>query len=129
LLEVLVAFTVLAISLGVLFQIFSTGMRASRSAEEYTRATLLAEGNWYFYMTSTVSADWVIASSDTVDIRHWPTFASATNDAGGGYDYDRAAPLAYVPGGGGAGPAPACEQRRGGCGPGRQSLPTRPSTV
>ena len=37
------AFTVLAISLGVLFQIFSTGMRASRSAEEYTRATLLAE--------------------------------------------------------------------------------------
>ena len=43
LLEVLVAFTVLAISLGVLFQIFSTGMRASRSAEEYTRATLLAE--------------------------------------------------------------------------------------
>ncbi len=43
LLEVLVAFTVLAISLGVLFEIFSTGMRASRSAEEYTRATLLAE--------------------------------------------------------------------------------------
>ncbi len=43
LLEVLVAFTVLAISLGVLFEIFSTGMRASRSAEEYTRATLHAE--------------------------------------------------------------------------------------
>ncbi len=42
-LEVLVAFTVLAISLGVLFEIFSTGMRASRSAEEFTRATLLAE--------------------------------------------------------------------------------------
>ncbi len=37
------AFTVLAISLGVLFEIFSTGMRASRSAEEFTRATLLAE--------------------------------------------------------------------------------------
>lgn len=37
------AFAVLAISLGVLFEIFSTGMRASRSAEEYTRATLLAE--------------------------------------------------------------------------------------
>ena len=43
LIEVLVAFIVLAISLGALFQIFSTGMRASRSAEEYTRATLLAE--------------------------------------------------------------------------------------
>jgi general secretion pathway protein I len=43
LIEVLVAFTVLAISLGVLFQIFSTGMGTSRSAEEYTRATLLAE--------------------------------------------------------------------------------------
>ncbi len=43
LLEVLVAFVVLAISLGVLFEIFSTGMRAQHSAEEYTRATLLAE--------------------------------------------------------------------------------------
>ncbi len=37
------AFIVLAISLGVLFQIFSTGMRASQSAEGYTRATLIAE--------------------------------------------------------------------------------------
>ncbi len=43
LLEVLVAFAVLAVSLGVLFQIFSTGTRASRAAEAYTHATLLAE--------------------------------------------------------------------------------------
>ncbi len=37
------AFAVLAVSLGVLFQIFSTGMRASRTAEAYAHATLLAE--------------------------------------------------------------------------------------
>ncbi len=43
LLEVLVAFAVLAVSLGVLFQIFSTGTRASRAAEAYVYATLLAE--------------------------------------------------------------------------------------
>ncbi len=43
LLEVLVAFAVLAVSLGALFQIFSTGTRASRTAEAYTYATLLAE--------------------------------------------------------------------------------------
>ncbi len=43
LIEVLVAFAVLAVSLGVVFQIFSTGTRASRAAEAYTHATLLAE--------------------------------------------------------------------------------------
>ncbi|ADE13631.1 general secretion pathway protein H [Nitrosococcus halophilus Nc 4] len=43
LLEVLVAFAILGISLGVLLQIFSTGMRTTTLSEEYTRATSLAE--------------------------------------------------------------------------------------
>lgn len=43
LLEVLVAFAVLAVSLGVAFEIFSTGMRNSRAADAYSRATLHAE--------------------------------------------------------------------------------------
>ncbi|CAH9015142.1 hypothetical protein NURINAE_00145 [Candidatus Nitrosacidococcus sp. I8] len=41
--EVLVAFAILSISLGVLLQIFSTGMNASQLSEEYTYATSLAE--------------------------------------------------------------------------------------
>jgi len=43
LLEVLVAFAILALALGVLFQIFALGMRNTVLAEEYSRATLLAE--------------------------------------------------------------------------------------
>jgi general secretion pathway protein I len=43
LLEVLVAFAILGISLGVLLRIFSTGMQATTLSEEYTHATSLAE--------------------------------------------------------------------------------------
>ena len=43
LLEVLVAFAILGISLGVLLQIFSTGMQATSLSEDYTYATSLAE--------------------------------------------------------------------------------------
>ncbi len=42
-LEVLVAFSILAVSLGVLFQLFGQGFRAARIAEEYTHATLLSQ--------------------------------------------------------------------------------------
>ena len=43
LIEVLVALAVLALALGVLFQIFSTGLNNSRVAEAYAKATLLAQ--------------------------------------------------------------------------------------
>lgn len=43
LIEVLVALAVLALTLGVLFQIFSTGLSNSRVAEAYAKATLLAQ--------------------------------------------------------------------------------------
>ena len=43
LLEVLVAFAILAVSLGVLMQIFSLGLRNVAVEEGYTRAVLLAE--------------------------------------------------------------------------------------
>ena len=43
LLEVLVAFAILGISLGVLLQAFATGLRNTALAEEYTLATLHAE--------------------------------------------------------------------------------------
>lgn len=43
LLEVLVAFAILSISLGVLLQVFATGLRNAGVADDYTRATLYAE--------------------------------------------------------------------------------------
>ena len=43
LLEVLVAFAILALSLGVLMQVFGTGLRAAVVAEEYTQAAMYAE--------------------------------------------------------------------------------------
>lgn len=43
LLEVLVAFTILATVLGVLFQIFSSGLNRARLSEEYSRAVVLAQ--------------------------------------------------------------------------------------
>ena len=43
LLEVLVAFTVLALSLGVLFQLFSTAVRGVLQSEHYSKALIIAE--------------------------------------------------------------------------------------
>ena len=43
LLEVLVAFAILAISLGTLFALFSTGLRNAGLTRDYSRAVLMAE--------------------------------------------------------------------------------------
>ena len=43
LIEVLVAFTIFASSLGVLFQIYSTGARSTVLSNEYTRAVIIAQ--------------------------------------------------------------------------------------
>jgi len=43
LLEILVAFSILAISLGILLKIFSSGINTAVIAEEYTVATQIAE--------------------------------------------------------------------------------------
>lgn len=43
LLEVIVAFAVVALALGAVFQIFSTGLRSAVVTENYNMATLLAE--------------------------------------------------------------------------------------
>ena len=43
LLEVLVAFSILSLSLGVLYQIFSKGTHATILGKEYARATIIAQ--------------------------------------------------------------------------------------
>ena len=42
LIEVLVAFTILALSLGALYQVFSQGLRAADTGDDYTRAVVHA---------------------------------------------------------------------------------------
>ena len=43
LLEVLVAFVIMAVALGAIMQIFSTGLAGTRAAEAYAQATQIAE--------------------------------------------------------------------------------------
>ncbi|MBL1140416.1 MAG: prepilin-type N-terminal cleavage/methylation domain-containing protein [Proteobacteria bacterium] len=43
LLEVLVAFSIFAMSLGIIFQIYSTGARSTIMGDEYTRAVIIAQ--------------------------------------------------------------------------------------
>lgn len=43
LLEILVAFLIVALTFGALFKVFSTGLRGTTAAEEYTVAVLLAK--------------------------------------------------------------------------------------
>lgn len=43
LIEVLVAFSIFALSLGVIFQIYSTGARSTVLSDEYTRAVIIAQ--------------------------------------------------------------------------------------
>ena len=43
LIEILVAFTIVALLLGALYQLFATGLRSSATAENYESAVLLAE--------------------------------------------------------------------------------------
>ncbi|WP_231362981.1 MULTISPECIES: prepilin-type N-terminal cleavage/methylation domain-containing protein [unclassified Thioalkalivibrio] len=44
LLEVLVAFVVMALTLGVLFQVFGSGLRTTTAGDEYAQASTLAQG-------------------------------------------------------------------------------------
>jgi general secretion pathway protein I len=49
LLEVVVAFAVAALLLGVIYQVFSSGLRAGAAADDYSRALLLAESGLEAY--------------------------------------------------------------------------------
>ncbi len=60
LIEVLVAFVILAVALGVLMQVFSTGLRNARVAENYTTATLYAES-----MLAAVGVEAPLAEGET----------------------------------------------------------------
>ncbi len=48
----------------------------------------LAEGDWYFYATSSATGDWALGRSDTIEVRHRPVFADYAAPAGQGVSFD-----------------------------------------
>lgn len=70
LLEVLVAFTILAMLLGALFQVFSGGLRAARSGDRYTRATVIAQSQLAALGVDGSLVEGV-TSGTTDDAYHW----------------------------------------------------------
>ena len=83
LLEVLVAFSILALSLGVLLQIFSTGLRGVSLSSDYTRAVLLAESK-----LAAAGREGPVASSGGEGVEdetyHWSVSVRPYGGAGGG---------------------------------------------
>jgi len=59
-------------------------------ADVQLNGVLLTEGTWFFYVTSSITCDWVLARSDSVAIRHHPVFNAYNSAFGAGacLDYD-----------------------------------------
>jgi general secretion pathway protein I len=92
LIEVLVALTILAISLAVIFSIFSVGLRGRRAAEDYEQATMLAESK-----LSSLGVDEPIREGETVgrfnDQFWWKTAVTPYHEEGRNEDKDTLKPL------------------------------------
>lgn len=81
LLEILIAFSILAISLGILLKIFSSGVTTARIADDYTNATQIANN-----LIAKTGVETPLKVTETLgienDIYHWKvsvnpkTFAS-----------------------------------------------------
>ena len=79
LLEVLVAFTILAMLLGALFQVFSAGLHAARSGDRYTRATVIAQSQFAALGVEQALQEG-ITSGTTDDEYHWRVTVHAYDD-------------------------------------------------
>jgi general secretion pathway protein I len=92
LIEVLVALTILAISLAVIFSIFSVGLRGRRAAEDYEQATMLAESK-----LSSLGVDEPIREGETVGRFNnqfwWKTVVTPYHEEGRNEDKDTLKPL------------------------------------
>lgn len=79
LLEVLVAFTILAMLLGALFQVFSAGLHAAHSGDRYTRATVIAQSQ-----LAALGVEYALLegvnSGTTNDEYHWRVTVSRYED-------------------------------------------------
>ena len=70
LLEVLVAFTILAMLLAALFQVFSAGLNAARAGDRFTRAAVIAQSRLAAVgMVEPLQEG--VSSGSTDDTYHW----------------------------------------------------------
>ncbi|MDX2315178.1 MAG: type II secretion system protein [Gammaproteobacteria bacterium] len=70
LLEVLVAFTILAMLLAALFQVFSAGLNAARAGDRFTRAAVIAQSRLAAIgMVEPLQEG--VSSGSTDDAYHW----------------------------------------------------------
>jgi general secretion pathway protein I len=79
LLEVLVAFTILTMLLGALFQVFSAGLHAARSGDRYSRATVIAQSQLAALGVEHALQEGIV-SGTTDDDYHWRVAVSAYED-------------------------------------------------
>ncbi len=92
LLEVLVAFSVLAVTLGVLLQIFSSGLRRAQLAEEYSYAVLVAQSELSKVRTEGLPG--IGTHVNTIDRRYRSRLQVALYEGPDGEELAAAAPLA-----------------------------------
>ena len=78
LLEVLVAFAILALSLGVLMQIFSSGARGAFLSEQYSTALGIAESR--LAEAGRIDADKLEDSGKVGDVYQWKVTAKAIEE-------------------------------------------------
>ena len=78
LLEVLVAFSIFAVSLGILFQIYSKGAHSARLSDEYATAIVIAQSKLDAIGIETIPDIGVYEDSD--ERFRWITRVSSDND-------------------------------------------------
>lgn len=77
LLEIMVAFAILAGVLGVIYQVFSTGMRSVNVVSHYTEATRLAESLLEEYSATLSTADVEQSGTSSDERYHWSVTTGA----------------------------------------------------
>lgn len=85
LLEILIAFSILAVSLGILLKIFSTGVTTARVADDYTNAVQIANN-----LIAKTGVETPLKISETLGIEnavyHWKVRVSPNNLGASGFD-------------------------------------------
>ena len=81
LIEVLVAFVILSLAMGVIMQIFSGGIRNARLAEGYSRALFLAESRLAAVGREQPLLTGEMNGQTSLDL-HWRVMVSPFDDAG-----------------------------------------------
>jgi general secretion pathway protein I len=77
-LEVLVAFVLLAVTLGALLQVFSTGLRDAQLADEYARAVLMAQSRLAGFTAAEAPQEGTVSGRD--DPFAWTLTAAAYDE-------------------------------------------------